>query len=106
VRSAPANGLATPAPRAPRWLAATSALALVWAPRIGWACSVCTAGRDEANRVAFIVTTAFMTFLPLFLIGAVVWWLCRRARQHGHTADAVVRPRRAPAATPSTSTPT
>jgi hypothetical protein len=75
------NALVTPAPRAARWLAAASALAIVWSPRIGWACSVCTAGRDEANRVAFIATTAFLTFLPLLMIGGVVWWLRKRVHQ-------------------------
>jgi hypothetical protein len=44
--------------------------------------------------VAFIATTAFMTFLPLLLIGGVVWWLCRRARRH---ADAAPHPQRTPA---------
>ena len=98
MRPAPVNALATPAPRATRWLAAASALAVVWSPRIGWACSVCTAGRDEANRVAFIATTAFLTFLPLLMIGGVVWWLCVRVRRHGDIADAAARPQRAPAA--------
>jgi hypothetical protein len=81
-------------PRIAHWLSAAIALAILWSPRITWACSVCSAGRDEANRVAFIATTAFMTFLPLLLIGGVVWWLCRRARRH---ADAAPHPQRTPA---------
>ena len=32
-------------------------------------------------QTAFIYATAFMTFLPLGLIGALVFWLRRRARQ-------------------------
>ena len=98
MRPTPANALATPAPRATRWFAAAGALAVVWSPRIGWACSVCTAGRDEANRVAFIATTAFLTILPLLMIGGVVWWLSKRVRRHGDSADSAVRPQRAPAA--------
>jgi hypothetical protein len=48
--------------------------------------------------VAFIATTAFLTFLPLLMIGGVVWWLCVRVRRHGDSADTAVRPQRAPAA--------
>ena len=84
--------------RTARWLAATFALAVLASPRIGWACSVCSAGRDEANRVAFIATTAFMTFLPLLMIGGVIWWLYRRVRRHGSSAQAepaALRPQRA-----------
>ena len=32
----------------------------------------------DASRVAFIATTGFLTFLPLVLIGAVVWWVRSR----------------------------
>ncbi|HEY5656767.1 MAG TPA: hypothetical protein VIY27_03170 [Myxococcota bacterium] len=85
--------------RTARWLAATFALAVLASPRIGWACSVCSAGRDEANRVAFIATTAFMTFLPLLMIGGVVWWLVRRVRQHGSRAALDTAAQRAPRAT-------
>jgi hypothetical protein len=98
MRPAAVNALGTPSPRAARWLAAASVLVIVWAPRIGWACSVCSAGRDEANRVAFIATTAFLTFLPLLMIGGVVWWLRKRVRRHGDAANAAARPQRAPAA--------
>lgn len=59
------------------WVA--SAL-LAGAPRMASACSVCTPGRDDETRVAFQVTTLFLTVLPLGLIGGVVWWLVRRAR--------------------------
>ena len=54
---------------------------LVAAPRLAWACSVCTAGRDDESRTAFILMTAFMTFLPLVLIGGILWWLRRRFRE-------------------------
>jgi high-affinity Fe2+/Pb2+ permease len=48
---------------------------------LAWGCPVCFSAKNDENRVAFIVTTAFLTFLPLGLIGGGVWWLRRRARQ-------------------------
>ena len=53
---------------------------LVLVPRLATACSVCSAGRDEENRIAFIITTAFMTLLPLLLIGGLAFWLWGRFR--------------------------
>jgi len=45
------------------------------------ACSVCGGSDPEEVRSAFIVTTAFMTFFPLLMIGGVIYWLRRRFRQ-------------------------
>ncbi len=56
-------------------------LAIVFAPEIAAACSVCFSGRSDETRVAFIATTALLTALPLLLIGVLVWWLRRRAMQ-------------------------
>ena len=53
---------------------------LLLAPRIALACPVCMGGRDDATRAAFLLTTLFLSVLPLALIGGVVWWLTRRAR--------------------------
>ena len=53
---------------------------LVRVPRLATACAVCSAGRDEENRIAFIITTAFMTLLPLLLIGGLAFWLWGRFR--------------------------
>ena len=47
------------------------------APASAWACSVCQGGTSD-NRIEFILTTALLTFLPLGLIGGVVWGLRRR----------------------------
>ena len=58
-----------------------AALVIVFAPKIAAACSVCFSGRSDQTRVAFIATTALLTALPLLLIGTLVWWLRRRARQ-------------------------
>jgi hypothetical protein len=54
---------------------------LLLAPRAVHACSVCVGTQDGDTRTAFILMTAFMTFLPLTMIGGIVWWLRRRFRQ-------------------------
>ena len=48
-------------------------------PASAWACSVCGPGTEE-NRTAFILTTAFLSLLPLAVIGMVIGWLVKRAR--------------------------
>ena len=53
------------------------AAAALLCPGAAEACAVCGPGTEE-SRVAFILTTAFMTALPLALIGGVVYWLRRR----------------------------
>ena len=47
------------------------------------ACPVCFQAKNDASRVAFIVTTGFMTGLPLLLVGGVVWWLRRQFQKAG-----------------------
>ncbi len=59
------------------WIASAFLAALVLAPRIGQACAVCIGNSDE-NRLAFTVTTVFLTALPLVMIGSVVFWLRQR----------------------------
>ena len=51
---------------------------LVLAPRWAEACAVCSAGREDETRTAFIVTTAGMTALPFVLVGGMVWYVRRR----------------------------
>ena len=58
------------------------------------ACPVCFDPQNEANRVAFIATTVFLTFLPLLMIGGIVLWLRRRFRVAA--ADAVSQAHPAP----------
>jgi len=70
------------------WFAVVIVAIAVWIPRIALACPVCTAGRDEENRIAFIVTTAFLTFFPLLMIGGIVWWLRNRVRRMERAASA------------------
>ena len=55
-------------------------LALAHAPRVASACAVCTAGRDDESRAAFLFMPIFMSVTPLALIGGGVFWLWRRAK--------------------------
>jgi bacteriorhodopsin len=61
---------------------ALAALFFAWlvvrSPSIASACSVCTAGRDEENAAAFLITTIFMSVLPLLALGTFVYILWRR----------------------------
>ena len=68
------------------WLSAVAVL-VVWSPELSQACSVCSAGREDENRLAFILTTAFLTFLPLSMIGGCVWYLRGRYLQLGLELD-------------------
>jgi high-affinity Fe2+/Pb2+ permease len=63
------------------WIGAVVAALLATAPSVAVACSVCSAGRDDETRAAFLATTGLLSFLPLVLIGGLVWWLRRRARE-------------------------
>jgi len=54
---------------------------VVVAPLDAVACPSCLAAQDSDVQMAFISATAFLTFLPLASIGALVFWLRRRARQ-------------------------
>jgi hypothetical protein len=45
------------------------------------ACSVCTAGRDEENAAAFLISTIGMSLLPLIVIGSIVFVLWRRIQR-------------------------
>ena len=53
------------------------AVVVAAAPQAAIACSVCQGGTAD-NRIEFIATTAFLTFLPLALIGGVIYGLRRR----------------------------
>jgi hypothetical protein len=48
-------------------------------PRVSQACAVCMGGREDESRLAFILTTALLTFLPLTMLGVAVWLFARRA---------------------------
>jgi hypothetical protein len=63
-----------------RLAAVAFALGVLLAPQAAEACSVCFSGQDQA-RIAFIATTAFMTALPLIVVGGLVFWLRSRFRE-------------------------
>jgi len=44
---------------------------------IAHACPVCF-DANESNRTAFIVTTIFLSLLPLTMVGAIVLWIRQR----------------------------
>ena len=72
------------------------------APSAALACAVCAGGTSD-NRIEFILTTALLTFLPLGLIGGVIWYLRRRylALANQPPSDATPRLPRATRATSS-----
>lgn len=63
------------------------ALGALLAPGVGEACSKCLAASSEETKLAYVLTTVFMSVLPLAGIGGLVWWLVRRAR----AAEALLR---------------
>ena len=54
---------------------------IVQIPRAAEACAVCSAGRDEENAAAFLISTIFMSLLPLIAIGSIVYGLWRRIQK-------------------------
>ena len=44
-----------------------------------WACPVCSDPNDP-NQTAYLVSTIFMSLLPLAVIGGGAWWLWSRMR--------------------------
>lgn len=58
-------------------------------PRVAQACAVCTTGRDDENQAAFLVSTIFLSLLPLAGLGTLVFVLWRRyARLEAEVAPA------------------
>lgn len=57
-----------------------AALALVVLPDAAYACAACFDANAE-NRQAFIATTAFLTILPLGMVGGAGLWLRHRVRE-------------------------
>ena len=78
------------------WLSSLALLALILAPELASACAVCSAGRDEENRFAFLMMTIFMSLTPLALIGGLVYWIRRRylAQEAQTVRDSPARPSR------------
>ena len=62
-----------------RRLSALILLLLVAAPSLAHACAVCFDPKDR-NRGAFAATTAFLSVLPVGMVGGTALWLRRRMR--------------------------
>lgn len=66
--------------------------AFMLVPKSALACSVCFSAK-EGTQTAFIVTTVFMSLLPLGLIGGLIFWLRSKAKDlaaaeaHASTAN-------------------
>jgi hypothetical protein len=57
------------------------ALLILLSPSVAQACAVCFSGRSDEQREAFLITTGFLTFLPLILLGFAAWAFIRRVRR-------------------------
>lgn len=53
---------------------------LLVAPDVAHACPVCFDSSDE-NRQAFLVTTAFLSLLPLGMVAGAGLWIRRKSRE-------------------------
>ena len=73
------------------------------APRLALACSVCAAARDDDANRAFILTTIFLSLLPLTMFAGFATWLWLRYRQRMRELAPARVP--APAAEPVAPTP-
>jgi hypothetical protein len=62
------------------WLQAALVALLLFAPRAALACPVCTGGQKEEVGRALLRGSVVLSLLPLAAVGAVAWWLRRRAR--------------------------
>jgi len=62
-----------------RLFAALLAAVLTALPAIAAACPTCGVGNGR-NKMAFFVTTIFLSLLPLGIIGAGLFWLARKGR--------------------------
>jgi hypothetical protein len=62
------------------WIPVLALLLLAALPEAGHACSVCFSATDE-NRAAFLITTGFLTLLPLGMVAGTGLWFKRRVRQ-------------------------
>ena len=64
-----------------RLAAAIVSLLVLASPRLGLACSVCSAGRDDESNTAFLISTIFLSVLPLAGLGTLVYVLWRRIQR-------------------------
>ncbi len=58
-------------------------------PQAAHACAVCFDANGEV-RMAFIITTIFLTFLPLSMVGGVALWMRKRFREMGDVGEELI----------------
>jgi hypothetical protein len=75
-------------------------LVLLALPGAAEACAVCFQAKTDATRIAFIASTAAMTFLPLAVVGGLAWWVRRRFARADASADPLGSPGEAQPAVP------
>lgn len=68
-------------------LAVAVLVAMAWFPGTAHACAVCFSA-SEKNREAFILTTAFLTFLPLGMVTGAGLWLRHRVKERDADEEA------------------
>lgn len=61
-------------------VASVLVVAVLALPDAAHACAVCFDSSDE-NRQAFLLTTAFLTLLPLGMVGGAGLWVRHRLRE-------------------------
>lgn len=64
-----------------RALVASVCAVLLLAPDVAFACPVCFSAQNEDNRAAFVAMTAFLTLLPLGMLGVGLGWVWRRMQR-------------------------
>ena len=70
------------------------ALVLVLAPELARACAVCGAAvGDDQSRIAYLITSAVLSVLPVALVGGFLLWLRSKSRRQRRDAmRATARP--------------
>jgi hypothetical protein len=66
-----------------RWIPVLALALLAFVPGVAHACSVCFDPRDQSNGT-FLVSTAFLSLVPLGMVGSLGMWLRKRSRDIDH----------------------
>lgn len=62
-------------------VALCSASVILLSSRVALACAVCSTGREDETNTAFLVSTIFLSLLPLAALGTLVFVLWRRIQR-------------------------
>ena len=64
-------------------------LICLYIPSVASACSVCFDPNDEA-RIAFIITTGLLTFIPLIAMWLLFRWFKKRAEEYDKETELLI----------------